>query len=149
MIIDTSLTTARSQWLALFLDAQSRAGYTFSEEIQHYITMTLDHYTAELHLPSQTIALSYLDALNQSGTIKNQHLRQVGDECLILVSLFPGFVKKRNISPEYIITIGRNAYETVAYSHVHKPINLPLFHVLSHYFTEIKDTLAVMRSGKY
>ena len=135
----------QAQWLEILQEAQSIAGYHFSDDVTHYLLITLENQMTQLTLASTMLAFNYLEAHDHSPQVKNRKLRHVGDECLIIAGLFPDVFKKKNISPNYIIQLGKNAYHHIAQHSSQANINQPLYHVLSTYFVELTNTLRMIR----
>ena len=76
--------TSQSQWLQLIINSEKLTGYQLQHELKNYLSLTLQHYTSELTLPTSIIALSYMEALSLSGTKQSHELRNIGDQCLLL-----------------------------------------------------------------
>lgn len=46
--------------------------------------------------------------MQHTGRVRDERLRDVADQCLILAGLFPGLARRR-VSPTYFIDLGRGA----------------------------------------
>jgi hypothetical protein len=135
-----------AEWQSLVLDAEMSCGLHFDENIEHYLVITLDHYTQANHLASTVIALDFLNAVEKSGTYGREQLRTVGDQCLLLSGLFPERAKRKNVSLNYFIGLGKEAYNLVAAQHPRSVlIDEALFYNLSVNFVGLMDVLHTMR----
>lgn len=134
-----------AEWHSLVMDAESSCGLHFEEKVEHYLVITLDHYTQANHLASTIVALDFLHALEKSGTASRDQLRHIGDQCLLLSGLFPERAKRKNVSLNYFISIGKEAYNLVAQYPRSVLIDEALFYNLSMNFVGLMDVLHTMR----
>jgi hypothetical protein len=137
--------TSTAEWHALVLEAQAQAGYQFEESIESYLVLTLDQYTQQSGIASIIIATELMEGIQQTGLQGNNHLRRVGDQCLILSGLFPERAIKKNVSLAYIIGMGKNAYSSIAANPDQIQIDGELFYKLSENFIGCMDVLNAMR----
>lgn len=136
--------TKIAEWQALVVEARSLLGYRFDESIEHYLVITLDHFTNKNGISSVLLAQDYLTSINLESRIGVQQLRTVGDECLLLSGLFPERALHKNVTLNYFITLGKNAYHTVAIKPIPE-LSCDLFLQLSHDFVGLMDVLNAMR----
>ena len=136
---------SQSQWLQLILNAEKLTGYQLRHELKNYLSLTLQHYTSELTLPTSIIALSYMEALNLSGTKQSYELRNIGDQCLLLSGLFPERLSRKSISLDYTITIGRQSYSQLADKNHIEQWDSNLFYSLQDHFIGLVDILYTIR----
>lgn len=141
MRIDPSTTAG---WQSLVIDAELYSGYDFDEDLENYLVLTLDHFTAEDGLSSSIIALDFLKAMHVSGQLGGNLLRQVGDQCLLLSGLFPECALRKNVSLSYFVTVGQQSYELIA-NNTATVLDPDLFLNLSDNFVGLMDVLHTMR----
>ena len=137
--------TSQSQWLQLIVNAEKLTGYQLQHELKNYLSLTLQHYTNELTLPTSIIALSYMEALSLSGTKQSHELRNIGDQCLLLSGLFPERLSRKSISLDYTITIGQQSYSRLADKNHVEQWDSELFYSLQNHFIGLVDILYSMR----
>ncbi len=132
-------------WYDLVVEAQKSAGYHFEESLECYLVLTLDLFTTNEKLASSVIAMDFLNALDESGRVLGSKLRDVGDQCLLLSGLFPECALQKNVSLDYFVGIGRNAYGLIANEELSRIPDPELFYKLSYHFIGLMDVLHVMR----
>ncbi len=137
--------TTIAEWQALVIEAQNESGYDFDESLESYLVLTLDHFTTDDGLASSIIALDYLNALDISGKLGKDLLRNIGDQCLLLSGLFPERALKRNVPLGYYIGMGQQAYQHVATVNPQFEFDTELFNKLSFNFIGLMDVLHAMR----
>lgn len=103
-------TGATAQWQQLVCDAESRCGARLDEDAQSYLVFLLMRYLRRSDLLRRLLAMAYLQAMASQGRRRADRLRDVGDECLLLGGLFPGQIRRRRVTLEYVIDLGRGAY---------------------------------------
>ena len=102
--------TTIAEWQALVAEAEVKTGYEFEDNIESYLVLTLDHYTTKNGLASSVIALDFLKGTHIGHERNGTQLREVGDQCLLLSGLFPERAIKKNVSLNYFVGIGQQAY---------------------------------------
>lgn len=138
-----------AEWHSLVSDAEAQCGFHVDDSLRHYLIITLDHFTTDSQLASVVIAIDFLEGLESFGRIGNSLLRQVGDRCLLLSGLFPEQARKRLVNEEYFVSIGRQAYETIATVSIQAAYHSELFHQLSEEFIHLTQILQAMRKVKH
>jgi hypothetical protein len=137
--------TTIAEWQSLVADAEIKAGYAFSDSIENYLVLTLDHYTQQHNLANRILAIDFLEGL-QSATAENgRQLRQVGDECLLLSGLFPERALKKNVSLNYFIGMGKQAYLALSVTRLKHRFDPSLYQQLSSEFVGLMDLLNTIR----
>jgi len=101
-------------WQALVRDAAGRAGHALDESREAYLVFVLLRYQRDARLLAHTQALDWLQAHEQVGQLRADALRDVGDRCLLVAGLFPGLARRRRVSVDYFVDLGRGAYLGVA-----------------------------------
>lgn len=137
--------TSKAEWYELVKHARDLAGYNHNDNLDNYLVLTLEHFTTSKTLASTIIALDFLNANHSTGQLGAITLRDVGDHCLILSGLFPERVKRKNVSLEYLISIGKNSYLTIAHHDNDHVLDSELFYELSIHFIGLMDILHHMR----
>ncbi len=138
-------STQLAEWQALVDEASLQAGYHFDNNVEHYLVLTLDHFTTEKSLANVTMAIDFLLAFEKLGRQGGELLRQVGDKCLLLTGLFPERALRKNVSLEYFIGIGQQAYHILADFRFKQIYDNELFDKLSKDFVELIHVLQAMR----
>ncbi len=134
-----------AEWYSLVCEAQHETGYYFDDSIQHYLVMTLDHFTTERGLVSTIVAIDFLEGMAISKTADTHLLRRVGDHCLIISGLFPERALRKNVSLNYFIGMGQQAYDALAIAPARYAFDAELFKNLSTHFVGLMDVLHTMR----
>lgn len=134
---------ATSQWHDLVKDAESYNGVQLDEEMESYLVFLLMRYTQQSELGSKVMALEYLHGANTVGNLRQEKMRDVGDQCLLFSGLFPRRAERRRVSISYYVNLGRTAYHTV--SELTQSAMANMFGQLSESFVELMDTLQAMR----
>ena len=137
--------TSTAQWHALVIEATKQTGYRFDESLESYLVITLEHFTTKDEWVNSIIALDFLSAIELTGSSGNHVLRNVGDQCLLISGLFPERVLRKNVSLNYLISIGQQAYYTLAFARQPFAIDTELFEKLGVNFIGLMDVLHTMR----
>lgn len=140
-------TTRLAEWRELVLEGQEKAGFRLTEAMENYVVVTLDAYTTEINLSSAVIAVDFLKNIHVTSTLTMQALRAVGDQCLILSGLFPNRAQRKNVSEQYFIQLGRNAYYVLSFNHFAKSLDRGLFFQLFDNFSDLTKVLSAMRAA--
>lgn len=138
--------TSTAQWHALVTEATKLMGYRFDESLESYLVITLEHFTTRDDWVNSVIALDFLSAVDFPGITGNDMLRNVGDQCLLISGLFPERVLRKNVSLNYLIAIGKQAYYTLAFARQPFAIHSELFEKLGINFIGLIDVLHTMRT---
>ncbi len=141
-----SLTTgdATQLWQALIREAGQRSLTTLDESTESYLVFTLLRHSRDGWLTSRTLALEFLDGLEQAGSLRQERLRDVGDRCLLIAGLFAGQARRRRVSDGYYVDIGRGAYGELAGDD--RNALASLYHALAGGFHTLVRTLRAIRS---
>lgn len=131
------------EWHTLVNDAQHNAGVHLNEELESYLVFMLMRYTDKPEMAASVLALDYLEGAEALGQIRQDRMRDVGDQCLLYSGLFPERAEHRHVKVSYYVDLGRSAYHTAADA-THKAIG-ELFIGLASQFVIIMDTLQAMR----
>jgi hypothetical protein len=135
-----------AEWYHIFRQAQERAGYTFTDELESYLIITLDHYTSHAELINEVLALEFLQHANLKSSQSCSQMRTLGDHCLILSGLFPENAQQKNVSLNYFISLGKGCYSLLSDAPDQlSRVNSDIFIELSANFIGLMDILHHMR----
>jgi len=132
-------------WQNLVDEAMGQTGYRGDDNVEHYLILTLDHFTRDKNLSSAVVAIDFLLALNSFGRVGGGQMRQVGDECLLLAGLFPERAERKRVPLNYFISMGQEAYRLLTDAHFKQIYDPGLFAKLSQDFPNLIDVLQTMR----
>lgn len=138
--------TTIAEWQALVAEAEVKTGYEFDDNLENYLVLTLDRFTTKTDLASSVIALDFLESKNIGSKHNALLLRDVGDQCLLLSGLFPERALRRNVSLNYFIGIGQQAYFSLSDTLLKREFDPELFANLSKNFVGLMDLLNSMRT---
>ena len=136
-------STATAQWKHVLDDAKQQCHCQLDEEIESYLIFTLMRFTQNPELASKALAPDFLRSADLLGHAKENKLRDVGDQCLLLSGLFPQRAEKRLVSIGYYVGLGQSAYQQLsdslrkAFAH--------LYQLLSENFVQMMDVLQNIR----
>ncbi|MEX1080674.1 MAG: hypothetical protein WD382_11315 [Halofilum sp. (in: g-proteobacteria)] len=105
--------TAIAEWHTLVQSAGADCGTRLDEPLEAYLVFMLMRFSTRTHLGRRAMALDYLAAVQQPGG-RPEHLRDTGDECLIVCGLFPQRARRKRVPFSYFVDLGRGAYGTLA-----------------------------------
>lgn len=138
--------TTIAEWQSLVAEAEVRTGYEFDEHVENYLVLTLDHYTRKAKIASVVIAIDFLESTNIEKPRDGILLREVGDQCLLISGLFPERVLKKNVSLNYLIGVGQQAYLALTDTRLKENFDAELYEKLSVNFVGLMDLLNSMRT---
>ena len=136
--------TATALWQRLVRESANENGLTLDAELEAYLMILLQRFIRRPELMHAIMGRDYLKAHTLGGGLRAEHLRDVGDQCLLFAGLFPGVAHKRRVSISYFIDLGRTAYIDLA-----NALNQgtgQLFHTLAGAFVTLMDTLGTLRA---
>jgi hypothetical protein len=131
-----------AQWQKLVSEAEAHNGVALDEELESYLVFTLMRFSQRPEMAARIMALDYLEAMHQAGSLSHVQLRDVGDQCLLLAGLFPHRAKRRRVKVSYYVDLGRSAYQHLAHSLANMTT---LYTHLATKFVEAMDTLQAIR----
>ena len=129
-------------WQALVREAAQRTGYLLDEYRESYLVFVLLQRQRDAYFLCHTQALSWFHAHQNSGSLRLQALRDIGDECLLISGLFPGLAQKRRVAVDYYVELGQSAYSAVAQL---RASDSELFCMLAASYVELVRTLRALR----
>lgn len=101
-------------WVELVREGEQRAHTPLPETIESYLVFLLQRHQGDRVLAGRTLALEWLQGLEQVGSVRADALRDVGDRCLLVAGLYPQAARRRRVAPDYYAAIGQAAYDAVA-----------------------------------
>lgn len=131
------------EWHKLVSEAQQTAGLKLDEELESYLVFMLMRYTDRPEMAASVLALDYLNGSSALGQVRQDRMRDVGDQCLLYSGLFPERAERRRVRISYYVDLGRSAYHTAA--DATQQALSQLFIDLASQFVSIMDTLQAMR----
>lgn len=107
---------------ALIKEHLQETGIHVSESVKNYLSELLQFYIFSDHLFSidssgrkqlKTLAELYLNSYHSKGSLKN-NLKKIGDTSLYISGFFRESLKKKLVSVDYYINMGRQAYGSLS-----------------------------------
>ncbi len=136
-------STVESEWHQLVLDAAKKCNQELDEDLESYLVFALIRFTRQTDLASSVLALEYLQGIDKSGHQKYEHLRDLGDKCLLYSGLFPQSSQRKMVNLGYYVNIGISSYSQIS-SLFHKGF-AKLYDRLASCFVSLTDVLHSMR----
>lgn len=136
--------TPTAEWQSLVVEAQARCQQQLDDELESYLVFLLDRFMQKPDMVMSVLGLEYLQSMQELGHIQREHLREVGDKCLLFSGLFPGRASRRRVKVSYFVQLGRSAYENLS-ANV-GDVEGELFVLLSENFVPMMDVLQAMRN---
>ena len=131
------------QWHTLVQEAEQDYGQHLNEAMQSYLVFTLMRFAKNQQLNGQALALDYLSSHRLPVTLRNEKLRDIGDQCLLVSGLYPQSAEKRQVSVSYYVDMGRSAYHHI--STVTQQGIAELYQQLAESFILLMDLLQTIR----
>lgn len=139
--------TVTSQWQSLVQEAQQATQHRLDETLESYLVFLLIRFTQRSDIAQRIVAIDYLTGLTESGHLRSEKLRDVGDLCLLTSGLFPQRAQKRRVKISYFVDIGRSAYHELGHTVTHGASDLYIS--LSEDFVSLMDILQSMRANEH
>ena len=136
--------TATEQWQNLVREAEVLNGVMLEEELESYLVFLLMRYMRQPELAAKAVALEYLHCSQTQGAERNERMRDVGDQCLLLSGLFPNRAQRRNVKISYYVNLGRSAYQHL--SELTQTAMANMYNDLARSFVVLMDTLLAIRN---
>lgn len=138
--------TAQALWHRALREASGAAGRTLDDTLEAYLLMLLLRFTRRPDILRTIMAREYLEGMSQTGRVRDERLRDVGDQCLILAGLFPGLTRRRRVSSTYFVDLGRGAYGELAGRLAESAAEL--YRELAAAFVALMDVLHALRGSR-
>ncbi|NOX42968.1 MAG: hypothetical protein GXP19_04435 [Gammaproteobacteria bacterium] len=136
--------TPTALWHKLVCDAETTMNIQLEEGLQSYLVFLLMRFTNKPATLSNILALDYLRNQTTNGAVRQEQLRDVGDQCLLFSGLFPGIAARRQVQISYYIDLGKGAYMDLSASLRHSLADI--YSQLSASFVPLMDVLQAIRS---
>lgn len=107
-------STSEALWQSAIEAACRESGQRLDESLEAYLLFLLLRFSRRPELLRTLMAKEYLEGLQLGGRLRDERLRDVGDQCLLLAGLFPGMAARRRVTPTYFVDLGRTAYGELA-----------------------------------
>ena len=131
------------QWHTLVHEAEQDYGCQLDEAMQSYLVFTLMRFAKNQQLNTQALAIDYLNSHHLPDSLRNEQLRNIGDQCLLVSGLFPQSAVKRQVGVTYYVDLGRSAYQHI--STVTQQGIAELYQQLAESFILLMDLLQTIR----
>ena len=135
----------KAHWHALVNEAELSCDLQLPEEVESYMVFLLMRFVNQAEISGGTLAVDFLEGLNESGKKRQDMMQAVGDKCLLFSGFFPGNAKKRRVSITYFVSLGRTAYYEL--SRDEKNSESSLFCLLYQNFVSLMDLLQTIRES--
>ena len=132
-----------SQWHTLVSEAEQDYGCQLDEAMQSYLVFTLMRFAKNCQLNANALALDYLRSHHLPNHLRNEQLREIGDQCLLVSGLYPQSAEKRLVGAGYYVDLGRSAYHHI--STVTQKSIAELYLQLAESFVLLMDLLQTIR----
>lgn len=104
--------SATALWQELIREGAQRRHLALGEELESYLVFALMRHAGDGMLGARIMALEWLNA--HERPLRPDHLRDVGDRCLLIAGLFPRHAEGRRVDTRYYVDLGRGAYASAA-----------------------------------
>jgi len=131
-------TSEIAHWHALVNEALAATHCSLSQAAESYLVFTLMRFTQRPVLGRRCLAAAYLEGLLKQGRDRQESLREVGDQCLILTGFFPEYARRDVVPVSYYVRLGQSAYRVLA-------VQDRLFSQLSQAFVSLMEVLQNIR----
>ena len=135
--------TATAQWKQLLEQAKQQCQCQLTEEVESYLIFTLMRFTNQPGIASTPLGPDLINCQQLTGQAKQNQLRDVGDQCLLLSGLFPQRAEKRLVQVGYYVDLGITAYQHL--SDILRKAFADLYQLLSQNFVQMMDVLQNIR----
>lgn len=136
--------TTTALWHKLVCDAENAINIHLEQELESYLVFLLMRFTRKPAALSNILALEYIRCQTTIGAVRQEQLRDVGDQCLLFSGLFPNIATRRQVKINYYIDLGRGAYLDLSDCLRHSLANI--YAQLSTSFVPLMDVLQAIRS---
>ena len=135
--------TPMAQWHALVEEARMNSDLPLSEDLESYLIFLLMRFTKTPEVVQNIVAVDFLQNIHLLKKENQEHLRDVGDKCLLFSGLFPGIASQRHVRISYYVKLGQNAYSLLSACHQNEMSKL--FGNLCQHFVGLMDVLRSLR----
>jgi hypothetical protein len=137
--------TSTALWHELINEAQKSSSIYLKEDLESYLVFLLMRFCDEPAIASSVLGLEFLQSYQHRAFAHHQqHLKDVGDKCLLVAGLFPGRAIKKRVKLSYFVKLGQTAYSTLSN---YLSAQEALFIQLCQDFPRMMDVLQAMRES--
>ena len=133
--------SAETAWHSVVKDAQNLYGKNLDEDIEHYTVITLERLMTFTGLDNNIHCIQLLRHVSDNSQFNRQALRNTGDECLVLLSLFKERIVNGLTSTTYIRSMGEHCYSVLSLQPPHSSFSPRFFTALRDNFSDITKML--------
>ena len=130
--------TSTAQWHALIAEAEATCSQFLTETTESYLVFLLMRYVNNPEIVHSLVGIDFLETFHETGIVRQNSLRDVGDKCLLLAGLFPECAEKRQVQISYFVDLGRGAYQSLSLAEAHEA---SLYTNLANEFIPMMDIL--------
>lgn len=130
--------SAAALWHNLVLEAEERLGTRLGEDVESYLVFMLMRYLRDAGVVRRIVALAFLEGMQKQGRARAEAMQSLGDQCLLFAGFFPEQARRRRVSLDYFVKMGRSAYGQLDAQ--------PIFTALAQHFVPLMDVLAQIRA---
>lgn len=135
--------TSTAQWHALVCEAETASRTRLDEELESHLVFLLMRFLGRADLANSVLGLAYLQSFTEVGRVREEKLREVGDQCLLYSGFFPKQAQRKRVQISYFVDLGRSAYTHLA--QVRVDAIAELYQHLADDFIRMMDVLAAIR----
>ncbi len=96
--------------------ASREAGVTVSADLQYYLSQLLvERGRAPEEASEKTLVELHLQAVHAERPVQIRCYKDMGDQALYTAGFFPDRLRKRAVTTDYYVSMGRTAYEHLAH----------------------------------
>ena len=90
--------------------AQQQCQVNLIEAQESYLIFLLMRFVNRPQLANSVVAMDFLHAMHEQGRWRQHQLQAVGDKCLLLSGLFPGWAQRKRVRISYFVALGQSAF---------------------------------------
>ena len=122
------------------VDALTQTKVKATPLAEHYLVQLLEHFVATERLHNETLAETFLKAVNSQVPVKVELLKKLGDSSLYISGFFGDSLNRKLVDLDYYVEMGGNAYGTLA-THVKEDTFRQIYSELGSRFAQFVDVL--------
>jgi len=135
--------TSTAQWHSLVSEAETASRTQLDEALESHLVFLLMRFLGRADLANSVLGLAYLQSFTEVGRVREEKLRDVGDQCLLYSGFFPLQAQRKHVQISYFVDLGRAAYTHLAQPRVNAIADL--YQHLADDFVRMMDVLAAIR----
>lgn len=135
--------TSTAQWHALVCEAETASRTQLDEELESHLVFLLMRFLGRADLANSVLGMNYLRSFEEVGRVREEKLREVGDQCLLYSGFYPKQAQRKSVQISYFVDLGRAAYTHLAQARMNAVASL--YQHLADDFVRMMDVLAAIR----